>query len=94
MARRKAEVVEQTGVLEATDTLVTTADIEMRCPARESVPDVVTFSRSAMTRESIDRRFAIFDGIEARMSAVPQMTDRAAINALAEAVADLARLMR
>lgn len=96
MARRttKAEAVKQAGVLEATDTLVTAADIEARWPARESVPDMAAVSRSAMIRENIDRRFAVFDDIEARLSAVPNMTDRAAINALAEAVADLARLMR
>lgn len=37
---------------------------------------------------------AALDAIEARMFAVPTMTDRAAINALAESVAELARLMR
>jgi hypothetical protein len=37
---------------------------------------------------------ATLDALTARMSAIPSMTDRAAINALAEAVADLARLMR
>ena len=83
MARRKAEVA----VVEASDALITAADIEMRWPARESASTV----GASMTD---DLRHAALDALTARLSAIPSMTDRAAINALAEAVADLARLMR
>lgn len=79
MARRKAEVVEQAFPTEEMDA--------------ESMANARALQAQAERVRSV-ARVAALNATVATMQAIPSMTDRAAINALAEAVADIARLMR
>ncbi len=96
MARRKAEAVEK---IELGDPSLPEAMASLQAAtdaffAGDGVETATLASRTDMIRENMERRQATLDHIEQAMSAIPSMTDRAAINALAEAVADLARMMR
>lgn len=101
MARRKAEVVEKTPQWASEAERIEAMPDRWAEPKAESEDwaaqkaSVAQSGRAlALAATGVTVREARLDHIERAMHRIPSMTDRAAINALAEAVADLARLMR